>query len=147
MRDELDGSTALVSEEPRIDEDPDKNVEEPQETMEFSTPISDVLDSPNMKGFSSIVDAVDGGGGGAPAPASKKVKTQYPLNLKLEQIEALIAGFAGVVGFSDIIQNKLVDTFPQMLSDTGKLSLSGMGLTLLIIAVIFYFGRRFILNR
>lgn len=140
MRDELEGTTEL--------EQPDKNVEEPQETMEFSTPISDVLDGPNLKGFSSIVDAVDGGSAPVSETRVKKASTtQYPLNLKKEQVEALIAGLAGVVGFSDVIQNKLADTFPQTLSESGKLNMTGMAVTLLIIAVIFYFGRRFILNR
>ena len=139
MRDELDGSVELEI----------KNVEEEQEAMEFSTPISDVLDTPaSMKGFSNPPDTGDMNPN---FPVKEKysgpASTKYPFNLKKDQIEALLAGLAGVIGFSDSIQNKLIELFPQMLSDSGKLTLTGMGATLLIIAVIFYFGRKFILNR
>jgi hypothetical protein len=132
MRDELDGCVSLDLEE--------KNVEESQETMEFSTPISDILDSPvppQMKSFMAPEDT----------PVQKKSSgAQYPLGLKKDQMEALIAGLAGVIGFSDPVQNKLIDMFPQMLTDSGKLSMFGMAVVLLIIAVIFYFGRRFIMK-
>jgi hypothetical protein len=132
IRDELDGCVSLDVEE--------KNVEESQETMEFSTPISDILESPvppQMKSFMAPEDT----------PIQKKTSgPQYPLGLKKDQIEALIAGLAGVIGFSDPVQNKLIDMFPQMLSDSGKLSMFGMAIVLVIVAVIFYFGRRFIMK-
>lgn len=136
MRDELDGSVLL--EEPKQE----KNIEEPQEVMDFSTPIADVLEAPvppQMKSFTSVPDDV---------PIQKKSSggVRYPLGLKKDQLEALIAGVAGVIGFSDPVQNKLIDMFPQMLSESGKLSMFGTAVLLLVIAVIFFFGRRFIMK-
>lgn len=130
MRDELDGATLI-----------EKNVDTPQE-MEFSTPISDVIDHP------VISQAIAQQQESAPAQKVSKgsSKQQYPLNLKKEQVEALIAGLAGVIGFSDVIQNKVIDMIPQALNESGKLTLTGLGITALIVAVIFYFLRQFILK-
>lgn len=130
LRDELDGATLI-----------EKNVDTPQE-MEFSTPITDVIDHP------VISQAIAQQAMESSAPPAKKVssKQQYPLNLKKEQVEALIAGLAGVIGFSDIVQNKVIDMIPQSLNEAGKLTLTGLGITAVIIAVIFYFLRQFILK-
>jgi hypothetical protein len=129
LRDELDGATVI-----------EKNVDTPQE-MEFSTPISDVIDHPVIS--QAIAQQQE-----SAAPPAKKMssKQQYPFNLKKDQVEALIAGLAGVIGFSDIIQNKVIDMIPQALNESGKLTLTGLGITAVIIAVIFYFLRQFILK-
>lgn len=142
MRDELDGAVLLDSSNSmsESEETQEKNVEEPQEAMEFSTPIADVLEAPvppQMKSFTTD---------DAPVLSKKTSGPTYPLGLKKEQLEALIAGVAGVIGFSDPIQNKLIDMFPQMLSESGKLSMFGSAVILLVIAVIFFFGRRFIMK-
>lgn len=128
MKDELDGATLI-----------EKNVDTPQE-MEFSTPISDVIDHPVIS--QTIAQQQES------APQTKKIsaKQQYPFNLKKEQVEALIAGLAGVIGFSDIVQNKVIDMIPQALNESGKLTLTGLGITAVIIAVVFYFLRQFILK-
>lgn len=130
LRDELDG-TSIITE---------KNIETQQE-MEFSTPISDVIDVPAMS--QSVLAEVPSSKPAQAAPSSSK----YPLNLKKEQVEALIAGIAGVIGFSDFVQNKLIDNIPQAIKENGKLSVTGMVITLLVIAVAFYFIRKFTLNR
>jgi len=140
MRNELDGAVLLTS-EPEHEETHEKNIEEPQEAMEFSTPIADVLEAPvppQLKSFTTSDEA--------PLISKKTSGPTYPLGLKKEQLEALVAGVAGVIGFSDPIQNKLIDMFPQMLSESGKLSMFGTAVILLVIAVIFFFGRRFIMK-
>lgn len=121
VKDELCGTTEI------------KNVDTQQE-MDFSTPIADVLDTPQQ---SMMMEA---------APAPKQVastSSKYPLNLKKEQVESIIAGLAGVIGFSDFVQNKLIDNIPQALNEGGKLSPTGMVITLIVIAVLFYFIRKF----
>lgn len=125
MRDELGGYESI-----------EKNVE-PSQEMEFSTPISDVIDTPQM-----LI-----GEPSEPVMKKSSSSSKYPLNLKKDQVEALIAGVAGILGYSDFIQSKLIDTFPQFISDSGKLSATGSAVTVLIIAVIFYFLRKFIMNR
>lgn len=131
MKDELDGATLI---------EPEKNVDTPQE-MEFSTPISDVIDHPVMsQAMAQVQETV-------PQKVSKvSQKQQYPMNLKKDQVEALIAGLAGLIGFSDIIQTKLIDIVPQALNDSGKLTLTGMAITGLIVAIAFYFLRQFLLK-
>ncbi len=131
MKDELEGAT-LIQEE--------KNVDTPQE-MEFSTPISDVIDHPAMSQAMAPQQEV----------VTQKIskmsqKQQYPMNLKKEQVEALIAGLAAVVGFSDIIQNKVIDIVPQALNESGKLNLTGLAITALIVSIVFYFLRQFLLK-
>ncbi len=131
MKDELEGATVIQEE---------KNVDTPQE-MEFSTPISDVIDHPAMSQAMAPQQEV----------VTQKIskmsqKQQYPMNLKKEQVEALIAGLAAVVGFSDIIQNKVIDIVPQALNESGKLNLTGLAITALIVSIVFYFLRQFLLK-
>lgn len=129
MRDELDGATTI-----------EKNIDTPQE-MEFSTPISDVIDHPMMSAGGA--DAISMS---TPKASPATPKTAYPMNLKKDQVEALVAGLAGVIGFSDVIQNKVIDILPQALNESGKLTLTGSVLTAVIIAVLFYFLRQFLVK-
>ena len=131
MNNELEGATVIQEE---------KNVDTPQE-MEFSTPISDVIDHPAMsQAMAQVQETV-------PQKVSKvSQKQQYPMNLKKDQVEALIAGLAAVVGFSDIVQNKLIDIVPQALNESGKLNLTGLAITALIVSLAFYFLRQFLLK-
>ena len=130
IRDELEGSTSIIDEK--------NNIDQIQE-MEFSTPISEVLDVP-----SPMMSEPP-----APASAQKKTveKSAYPFNLKKPQMEALVAGVAGVIGFSDFVQLKLIDMIPQAMNDSGKLTITGYIITIVVIAVIFYFLRNFTVNR
>ena len=113
MRDELSGSTLLsdLTEEKKEEKNIDK------EQMEFSTPIEQVMDTPPLMQPQEIM-----------SPVAQKVMSasQYPFNLKKNQVEALVAGVAAVIGFSDIVQTKVLDMIPQALNDSGKLSGIGM---------------------
>lgn len=128
MRDELTGTT-LITDLVHEEKEQKKNIGEEQ--MEFSTPIEQVLEN-----VPSMTQEPKG-------PAT----TAYPFNLKKSQMEALVAGVAGVIGFSDIIQNKLVDIVPQILNDSGKLSGIGMLVMTLVVAIIFYFLKKVAMNR
>lgn len=130
MNDELDGATIIQEE---------KNVDTPQE-MEFSTPISDVIDHPAMSQVMSQAQE------SAPQKVSKVSQKQYPLNLKKDQVEAIIAGLAAVIGFSDIVQNKVIDIVPQALNESGKLNLTGLAIMALIVSLVFYFIRPFFIK-
>ena len=134
MRDELSGSTLLsdLTEEKKEEKNIDK------EQMEFSTPIEQVMDTPPLMQPQEIM-----------SPVAQKVMSasQYPFNLKKNQVEALVAGVAAVIGFSDIVQTKVLDMIPQALNDSGKLSGIGMLVMVLVVAVIFYFLKRFAIPR
>jgi hypothetical protein len=76
-----------------------------------------------------------------PAVASKN-----PLNLTDEQMEALLAGVVGLLAFSGIAQDKLSGIVPRFLEESGKRSMIGTIVTALLAAIIFYFGKRFVIR-
>lgn len=132
MRDELTGTTLLSD---LIDEtSQEKNVGKQQ--MEFSTPIEQVMDSPDTMQPQRMIQV-----------PSQKSSGGYPMNLNKKQMEALVAGVAAVIGFSEIVQGKILDMIPQALNESGKLSAVGMAVMVLVVAVIFYFIKQFTMNR
>lgn len=124
MTDQLSGSTPI---------EPKKNIEEKQ--MEFSSSIQDVMSAP-----------LDSSAAPAEIIESKPVRpsaSKYPLNLNKAQFESLIAGLAAVIAVSGPVQDKISEFVPAFFNDVGKLSTQGMAITLLIVAILFYFMRQF----
>lgn len=125
-----------------------------------STPISDIMPGEDMLG--------PAGGGPDPrfmmAQQPSFVQQQYPIpqgyqqqpkqtvasknpmNLTDEQMEALLAGVVALLAFSGFAQDKLSTMIPKFLDEAGKRSTIGTILTALLAAVIFYFGRRFVIK-
>ena len=68
------------------------------------------------------------------------------MNLTTEQIEALMVGFICVIAFSRPLQEKLVQIVPQYLNENGSKSTIGLAITGLIAAVLFFFGRKFLMK-
>ena len=68
------------------------------------------------------------------------------MNLTTEQIEALMVGFICVLVFSRPLQEKLVQIVPQYLNENGSKSAVGLAVTGLIAAVLFFFGRKFLMK-
>ena len=68
------------------------------------------------------------------------------MNLTTEQIEALMVGFICVIVFSRPLQEKLVQIVPQYLNENGSKSTVGLAVTGLIAAVLFFFGRKFLMK-
>jgi len=139
IRDELDGAT-LISQE--------KNVEEKQEMADFSSSIQDVMGEnvqlTTQKGGDQVHDDYT-------LEQSNDTKMwrgkRYPLGLKKNQVEALLAGVAAIIGTSDSVQSKIADMVPQFYGESGKLSVTGMAILVLVVAIIFYFGKQFVMNR
>lgn len=133
MRDELGGATELTQE---------KNIDQQQEMAEFSSPIQEVLDQPadpTMVAPTQETYQMEG--------APRRITSQYPFGLKRHQVEALLAGVAAVIGTSDTVQAKLSEFVPQFYNDGGKVSMTGMALLVIVVAIVFYFGKQFILDR
>ena len=129
MTDQLGGATEI---------EPKKNVEEKQ--MEFSSSIQDVMSAP-IDAPPALTSTSE------PAYETKKSSgTGYPLNLTKSQVEALIAGVAAVVAVSGPVQDKLSDMIPSFFNDMGKLSPTGMGVTVLVTAIVFYFIRQMVVK-
>jgi hypothetical protein len=125
--------------------------------MDFSTPLSDVM--PSAAFDSSPQDAVNSATYTSPTtqrvaaispgmigtPQTKK--TGNPLGLTDEQFQAALAGLAAVIAFSKPLQEKLSDTVPKFMSEAGELSMTGMFVTAAIVALLYFFGLKFLKNQ
>ena len=138
---------------------PEKNISKPK-GMD-STPISDIMPGEDMLGPI--------GGGPDPRfmmaqqpmysqqqmpmpqgyqqqPQKPAVASKNPMNLTDDQVEALLAGIVALIAFSGFAQDKLSTMIPKFLNEAGKQSMVGMLVTALLAAVLFYFGRRFVIK-
>jgi hypothetical protein len=126
--------------------------------MDFSTPIQDVMPSaafdsddstPGLNGpyKSPTNDRVVGLSAGVIQAESKKGAAGIPFGLTRDQFQALVAGLAAVVAFSKPVQTKLADVVPKFLGEHGDLSLTGMLVSALIAAAIFFFAGRILENQ
>lgn len=129
----------------------EKNIVKQHIAMD-STPISDIMDGPemqdprmvmqqdprminNMMPTTPMVQA---------ASPDKKSTTSNPFNLTDKQMEAIVAGVCAIIAFSKPVQEKLSTTIPQFLSESGSTSNIGLLVTGLIAALIFYFMQKFV---
>lgn len=134
--------TGLIRESPQ----PEKNLDESQ-MAEFSSSIEEVMPGPGQM----MQDEVQG----SPyeqAPPQKHAKSskgssgssKNPFGLTDEQYHAALAGVAAVIAYSKPIQGKLSTMVPKFLGENGEMSMTGMAVTALIAAIVFYFARQFL---
>ena len=129
----------------------EKNVSK-QQKMD-STPISDIMMDSAPGGMISDGSFM----GAAVQPVSKpavqlkqpKEKTgKYPFDMTEAQVEALLAGVVGVIGFSKTFQDKLAGFVPNFIdANTGGNSTSGLLVSALVIAILFYFAKKFLMKK
>jgi len=127
---------------------PEKNVDESQ-MADFSTPIEEVMQGPG----GMIQDEVMG----PPMPTQGNKKTarkteskgssKNPFGMTDEQFTAAIAGLAAVIAFSKPVQGKLSSMVPKFLGDSGDLSLTGMVVSAIVAAIVFYFAKQFLAEK
>jgi hypothetical protein len=127
---------------------PEKNVDESQ-MADFSSPIEEVMQGPG----GMIQDEVMG----PPMPTQGNKKTarkseskgssKNPFGMTDEQFTAAIAGLAAVIAFSKPVQGKLGSMVPKFLGDSGDLSLTGMVVSALVAAIVFYFAKQFLAEK
>ena len=128
--------------------EPEKNVDESQ-MADFSTPIEEVMQGPG----GMIQDEVMG----PPMPTQGNKKTarkteskgssKNPFGMTDEQFTAAIAGLAAVIAFSKPVQGKLGSMVPKFTGDSGDLSLTGMVVSALVAAIVFYFAKQFLAEK
>ena len=127
--------------------------------MDFSTPISDVMPSSSF----DMDDSAPGGVNSAAyvSPTSNRVtavspgmigaspskKTGNPLGLTDDQFQAAVAGLAAVLAFSKPVQEKLADVVPKFLSEAGDMTATGMAVSALLAAIVFYFAFKVLKNQ
>lgn len=124
---------------------PEKNVDTSQ-MADFSTPIEEVMAGPNQMIQNEIMGPPTMAG---PSASRKQAKTETssgknPFGLSDEQFQAVIAGVAAVVAFSKPVQSRLRTMVPKFVNDSGDTSLTGLLVTALIAAIVFYFAKKFI---
>jgi len=136
--------TGLIREESQ----PEKNLDQSQ-MAEFSSAIDEVMPGPGQMLQNEVQ-----GSAYEPAPPQKKPKSggsggasKNPFGLTDEQYYAALAGVAAVVAFSKPVQTKLSTMVPKFMSEQGGLSLTGMAVSALVAAIVFYFARQFLTER
>jgi len=134
----------------RESQQPEKNLDESQ-MAEFSSSIEEVMPGPGQM----MQDEVQGSpyeqappqkqraGGSKGSSSSGK----NPFGLTDEQWYAALAGVAAVIAYSKPVQGKLSTMVPKFLGDNGEISMTGMAVTALIAAIVFYFARQFLSER
>jgi hypothetical protein len=127
---DTNGSSDITSSIPQGLIEPEKNIDESQ-MAEFSTPLDDVIPQQNEMAFGQ--------------PQQQQVQPQtnlrkIPFGLTMEQYMAVLAGLAAVVATSKPVQERVGQFFPSV--ETG--SMSAMGLTAILAAIVFFLAHRFL---
>lgn len=127
---------------------PEENKVDESQMADFATPISDlVTPGPGQMMQNEVMGSPMGGpadkparGGDVPQPRGKP---QNPLGLTDEQYTAVIAGVVATGVFSKPVQDKLIEMIPSMIKDgTDELSTTGMLVLAALVALVFYFVKR-----
>lgn len=129
------------------DTEPEKNLDESQ-MAEFSSSIEEVMPGPGQM----MQDEVQGSPYEQAPPQKQRAgsakgasgSSKNPFGLTDEQWYAALAGVSAVIAYSKPIQSKLSTMVPKFLGENGDMSMTGMAVTALIAAIIFYFARQFL---
>ena len=127
---------------------PEKKVDEFQ-MADFSTPIEEVMQNEVMGNPYETPQAPSSGrrtnvDNGQPSEARS---SKNPFGLTDEQFQAAVAGVAAVAAFSKPVQERLRSMVPKFVGDSGDVSLTGLAVTALVAAIVFYFLRKMIADR
>ena len=130
---------------------PEKDIEESQ-MADFATPIEDIMPGPGqmmqdeMMGSAhyAVAPAPGKKSGGEEGGETKTPKSKNPLGLPNDQYQAVLAGVAAVLAFSKPVQGKLESVVPKFLDASGEITLTGLAVTAIIAAVIFYLAMKYV---
>ena len=130
---------------------PEKKIDESQ-MADFSTPIEEVMPGPNQMIQNEVMGPPQMMMGGPSASRKKSsggegASSKNPFGLTDEQFQAALAGAAAVLAFSKPIQSRLRTMVPKFVNDSGDTSLTGLIATALVVAIIFYFAKKFITDK
>ena len=127
---------------------PEKKVEESQ-MADFATPIEEVMPGPGQMMQDEVMGPPyqkSAGGHQHAAEESPKARSKNPFGLKDEQYQALLAGVAAVIAFSKPVQSKLGDMVPKFHGPSGEVSLTGLAVTALVAAIVFYMAKKYLVD-
>ena len=135
--------------------EPEKNINTIKRTPMDSTPINEIMDhspqdmmAPPMMAPQQAQPVQQLQSQIAPAaPAAvPAMKPKNPFNLTDEQMDAVVAAVSALVAFSGPAQERLGSFVPNFEVD-GKRSLTGMVVSALLVAVVYFLMRRFVIKQ
>jgi len=163
-----DGMVSLMAPPPPPAEQPstafvvdEKNVRKQQKEEMDSTSIADIMEpeqspmmmpaaaDPRMQGVMPQMTAPQAGaptGFAQPVAQEKKEESKNPLNLTDDQMTALFVAAWAALAVSKPVQDKLVTSVPKFLNDQGGRSAVGLAATGAVAAVVFYFGKNYVIT-
>lgn len=126
--------------------EPENKIDSSQ-MADFSSPIEEVMAGPGQMMQDEVMGPPQMMQGNKRTPKSdssgSKKSGKNPFGLTDEQFQAALAGVASVIAFSKPVQEKLSTMVPKFLSESGDMSMTGMVVTALVAAIVFYFTRQF----
>jgi len=135
---------------------PEKNVDESQ-MADFSTPIEDVMAGPGQMLQNEMMGSPYAQPQQAASAARKRNgddgsesgarASKNPLGLTDEQFQAVLAGVAAIIAFSKPVQSRMRTMVPKFVGESGDVSLTGLVVTALVAAIVFYFAKKFIADK
>jgi hypothetical protein len=126
---------------------PEKKIDESQ-MADFSTPIEEVMQNDIMGSAQMQAPSAMRMRAAPPAEGDeRKARSANPFGLTDEQFQAALAGAAAVVAFSKPIQTRLRSMVPNFIGESGDASLTGLIVTALVAAIVFYILKKFIAER
>ena len=125
---------------------PEKDVDESQ-MADFSTPIEELIPGPNQM----IQNEMMGPPQQAPmverTSKSKKTASANPFGLTDDQFQAAVAAIAAAIAFSKPVQSRLRTMVPKFVGESGEVSLTGLAVTGLIVAILYYLAKKYIVEK
>jgi hypothetical protein len=130
---------------------PEKDVEESQ-MADFATPIEEIMPGPGqmmqdeMMGSPYVQAPPQHGASKSEDSPKSSRSSKNPFGLSDEHYQALLAGVAAVVAFSKPVQGKLGDMVPKFHGPSGEVSLTGLAVTALVAAIVFYMAKKYLVD-
>lgn len=125
----------------------EKNIGESQMAEFASTPIEEVMPGPGQMMQDEIQGpprTVQSKRQGRETSGGESKSSKNPFGLTDDQYQAALAGVAAIIAFSKPIQGKLSTMVPKFLNESGDMSVTGMIVTALVAAIVFYMARKYI---
>jgi len=125
----------------------EKNIGESQMAEFASTPIEEVMPGPGQMMQDEIQGPprmVQSKRQNRETSGGESKSSKNPFGLTDDQYQAALAGVAAIIAFSKPIQGKLSTMVPKFLNESGDMSVTGMIVTALVAAIVFYMARKYI---
>lgn len=125
---------------------PEKNIDESQ-MADFSTPIEELMQNEAVGGAYAPQQPQAPSASRTHSPAKERSASKNPFGLTDEQFQAALAGVSAVAAFSKPVQSRLQTMVPNFIGESGDPSLTGLIVTALIAAIVFYILKKFVVER